>query len=195
MSFPQTSPVIVIGLGNPILGDDGIGWRVAERIRRSLSTAHQEGHTLFEYLPVEVDCLSLGGLSLMERLVGYQRALIIDSITSNHNLPGTVSAFPLEGLPEQVACHMGSVHDTSLQTAIQVGRTMGASLPEQIHIVAIEVQSVYEFSEELTDPVAAAAPIAEQVALDILAQWADQETSDRGKNALMGCNFIKNQVK
>jgi len=74
---------------------------------------------------------------------------------------------------------MGSVHDTSLQTAIQVGRTW-AHPAEQIHIVAIEVQSVYEFSEELTDPVAAAAPIAEQ---SHWIYWPNGRpgTSDRGK--------------
>ena len=51
---------LVIGLGNPILGDDGVGWVVAEGIAR-----------LTEDRPeIEVDTVALGGLSLMERLTG-----------------------------------------------------------------------------------------------------------------------------
>ena len=61
---------MVIGLGNPILGDDGVGWRVAEEIARN--TINQPD--------VEVDCASLGGLSLMERLTGYERVILVDSI-------------------------------------------------------------------------------------------------------------------
>jgi len=119
----------------------------------------------------------------MEHLVGYQRALIIDAITSNTNPPGTVTSFPLEDLPAQAACHLGSAHDTSLQTAIQMGRTLGASLPEQVHIVAIEAQAIYEFSEQLTSPVAAAVPTAAQAALEVLAQWANQEIPNDHKKA------------
>ena len=52
---------------------------------------------------------------------------------------------------------------------------MGACLPEQVHIIAIEAQAVYEFSEELTAAVADAVPIAAQAALDVLAGWANQE--------------------
>jgi hydrogenase maturation protease len=167
--------VVVIGLGNPILGDDGIGWCVAERIRASLSAAHPEDRTSFKGLSIEVECLSVGGLSLMEHLVGYQRAIIIDAITSHTNPPGKVTSFPLEDLPTQTASHLGSAHDTSLQTAIQMGRTLGASLPEQVHIIAIEAQAVYEFSEQLTSLVAAAAPTAMQAALEVLARWADAE--------------------
>jgi Ni,Fe-hydrogenase maturation factor len=53
----QSEKTLVIGLGNPILGDDGVGWVVAREVEDRLP---QMDH------PVEVDCLSLGGLSLME---------------------------------------------------------------------------------------------------------------------------------
>jgi len=167
--------IIVIGLGNPILGDDGVGWRVAEQVRSSLAVVGQVGKTSCDPPPVDVDCLSLGGLSLMERLVGYQRALIIDAITTGASPPGTVTSFPLEDLPPRSGSHTASAHDTSLQTALQVGRAMGACLPEQVHIVAIAAQAVYEFSEELTAAVANAVPIAAQAALNVLSGWANQD--------------------
>ena len=46
---------LVIGLGNPILGDDGVGWRVVEEIARKTADRND----------IEVDTVSLGGLSLM----------------------------------------------------------------------------------------------------------------------------------
>ena len=156
--------ILIIGLGNPILGDDGIGWRVAERVQARLA------NELSSLQDLEVDCLALGGLSLMERLVGYQRAIIIDAITTRQNPPGVVHCFPLEALPDLAAGHTSAAHDTSLQTAIALGRSMGASLPETILIVAVEAEQVYDFSEELTPEITAAIPLAEQMVLDLIIQ-------------------------
>lgn len=161
---PAPPKTLIVGLGNPILGDDAIGWRVAERVQSRLA---------FEFAGfqnLEVDCLALGGLSLMERLVGYQRAIIVDSITTRQNPPGTVSCFPLEALPDRATGHTTAAHDTSLQTAIALGRSMGALLPETIIIVAVEAEQVHDFSEELTPEIAAAIPQAEQFVLDLIHQ-------------------------
>jgi hydrogenase maturation protease len=161
---PAHPKTLIVGLGNPILGDDAIGWRVAERIqtRLALEPAGAPG--------LVVDCLALGGLSLMERLVGYERAIIIDAITTGQGPPGAVSCFPLESLPDHSAGHTTAAHDTSLATAITLGRTMGAALPDHITIVAVEAEQVYDFSEELSPEIAAAIPQAEQVVLDLIRQ-------------------------
>ena len=60
---------------------------------------------------------------------------------------------------------MTAAHDTSLQTALQLGRTMGASLPDDIRIVGIEAERVYDFSEELSPEIAAAVPQALRLVL------------------------------
>jgi len=151
----RTPMTLVVGLGNPILGDDGIGWRVADAVRATLPD-------------VEVDCLALGGLSLMERLVGYQRAIIIDSIQTRGGRIGQVYQCALDDLPDLSAGHTTAAHDTSLQTALQMGRAMGAELPDQVHVVCIEAERVYDFSEELTPQVAAAIPAATQAVIDLL---------------------------
>jgi hydrogenase maturation protease len=107
---------------------------------------------------------------LMEHLAGYNRALIIDAIITHQVPVGTVSVFNLKDLPDQAAGHLSSSHDTTLQKALQVGRTMGVDLPEQITIIAIEAETVFDFSEELTPAVAAVVPQATQTVLDILHQ-------------------------
>lgn len=155
---------ILIGLGNPILGDDGVGWKVIEYLQQycSLPTS------------VEVDCLALGGISLMERMVGYDRAVLVDAIVTQQQPLGSIMCCDINDLPNQAAGHMASTHDTTLPVALQVGRSMGAKLPEQISIVAIESQDVYDFSEELTPPVSAAVSGAAQMVLNILAGFPQE---------------------
>ncbi len=153
---------LVLGLGNPLLGDDRVGWVVAGQVEQKINpeTIGATG--------VEVDCLAVGGLSLMERMIGYDRAILIDAISTHQQPPGTVRACSFDRLPHLSAEHMTSAHDTSLQTALQVGRSMGAQLPKDIQVVCIESVRTYDFTEELTPPVASAVPQAVQAVMDFL---------------------------
>jgi Ni,Fe-hydrogenase maturation factor len=54
--------------------------------------------------------------------------------------------------------HSSSPHDASLVTAIQAGKRMGLSLPQEITIYAVEVENVTDFSDQPTLPVIAAIP-------------------------------------
>lgn len=162
---------LIVGLGNPILGDDGAGWHIAERVAAHLpiSSSPSSGSDQFHaQSSIQVECLSLGGLSLMEHLIGYDRAILVDAIMTGSMPIGTVTSFPLDELPDIAAGHLGSSHDTTLQNALRVGRTMGAKLPDEITVVAVEAQSVYDFSENLTPPVAQSIPIAVQMVMELI---------------------------
>jgi hydrogenase maturation protease len=150
---------IIIGLGNPILGDDSAGWRVADLLRERAETAG-----------IEIDTLSEGGIGLMERLVGYEWAILVDALLTGEHPTGTVLTFPLEALENSFAGHLGSAHESSLKTSLDVGRTLGAALPERVTIVAIESPHVYDFSTELSATVAQAIPIAAQAVVDLLSE-------------------------
>jgi hydrogenase maturation protease len=158
---------LIIGLGNPILGDDGVGWVVAEQVRQALADCPPSS---VDPQPVEVDCASLGGLSLMERLTGSERVILIDSIFTGGKKVGTVSQFTLSDLPDQNAGHSASAHDTSLRNALNVGRSMHIDLPDDgnVIIVAIEAEAVYDFSQELSPAVAEAVQIAVKAVLELL---------------------------
>jgi len=151
---------LVIGLGNPILGDDGVGWRVAEQVAQKTAGRPE----------VEVDCASLGGLSLMERLTGSERVILVDAIFTGTKPVGTVSQFTLSNLPDLSAGHSASAHDTSLRNALNVGRSIDILLPrdENVIIIAIEAENVYDFSQELSPAVAGAVPQAVKTVLDLL---------------------------
>jgi hydrogenase maturation protease len=150
---------LVIGLGNPILGDDGAGWVVAEEVRKHLAPG----------VSVDVDCLSLGGISLMERLIGYQRAILVDAFISD-DAEGSIIVSKLEELPNYSAFHLTSTHDMSLQNAMRLGRQLGAELPEDVTVVGVSASHVYDFSEELSPPIKEAVPKMIEIVVEILAQ-------------------------
>lgn len=153
--------ILVIGLGNPILGDDGVGWVVAREVEEHL---RREGEKF------EVDYLSLGGLSLMERLVGYKKIILIDSLTTGKHPQGEVITFTLEDLVDLTSGHTAAAHDTSLKTALVAGRQLGVDLPEDrdVHVVAVESPHVYDIQEGLTPAIAAAVPLAFKQVLELL---------------------------
>jgi hydrogenase maturation protease len=165
---------LVIGLGNPILGDDGVGWKVAEEVMEQLNSPSPrlrypsptrrgdggEGE-------VTVDFLSLGGISLMEHLIGFEHAIIIDALASDQ-ATGSVIVSKLSELPDFSALHTTSTHDTSLQNALKLGKIMGANLPDEVIIVGIATNHVYDFSEELSPLVAEAIPKATKIVIDLL---------------------------
>jgi hydrogenase maturation protease len=155
----MTPKTLVLGLGNPILGDDGVGWRVAEAVQTRLGTLHS---------PAEVDFASLGGLSLMERMLGYERVILVDCLETGSRQAGSVESMSLADLANPTAGHSASAHDTSLLTALEAAKTMGAETPSRVDVVTIEAKNTYDFSEQLSPEVAAAVPVATQEVLRLL---------------------------
>ena len=146
------SRILVIGLGNPILTDDGVGVRVARAVSETLPPRLQN--------EVEVTEAAVGGLRLMEMMAGYERVILIDAILAA-DPPGTLRRLTLPDLeavsPTQ---HSASAHDASLITALEAGRRMGLRLPEDIVIYAIAAENVTDFGEQPTPAVARAIPKA-----------------------------------
>lgn len=159
----QTESMIVVGLGNPILTDDGVGWRVVQAVREVLDSQQLS-------LSVQLVEASVGGLSLAEMLIGHDRAIIVDAIMTGHNPPGTVSQFKISELPGTL--NTASAHDTNLVTALRALQRFGAAMPDDrsIDIVAIEAEDVWTFGETCTPTVAASIPRAVSVILDLIAQ-------------------------
>jgi hydrogenase maturation protease len=140
---------LVLGLGNPILTDDGVGVLVAEEVRRNLPVD----------TPIDIKEVSVGGLSLMESMIGYDRVILIDAFQNANGHPGTVHKMNLQDLidisPTQ---HSASPHDASLVTALEAGQRLGFHLPKEITIFAIEVDNIEEFCDQPTPSVAAVIP-------------------------------------
>jgi hydrogenase maturation protease len=153
---------LVVGLGNPILGDDGFGWKVASQVRQRLQESSRQD--------VAVECMSLGGLSLMEQLIGFDRVILIDAISSEASAVGEIYCTRLEEFDDPSCGHTSSSHDTTLQNAIQVGHSLNVHLPDEIIVVGVTTKRTYDFSEKLSSPVAAAVPQAVELVIDLLTE-------------------------
>ena len=156
--------ILIVGLGNPILGDDGVGWKVAEEVCKNLP----------EDMHVDVECLSLGGIGLMEHLIGYDHVIIVDAFSADAPV-GSISVLKLSQLPNYSAYHITSAHDTSLQKAMQLGREMGAHLPDDVMVVGIVIEPIHEFSEELSPSVARVAPCVMNIVLDLIREISKEK--------------------
>ncbi len=153
-AFSEHPKTIVIGLGNPILSDDSVGIKIARSLKERLY-----GPAGVNSPEMQVDIIEIyaGGMRLMDTMVGYERAIIVDAIVSG-GIPGSVRSISLQDVctTRNIIC----THDTGLSTALEMGRMLGLDLPSNIRIWAIEAKDVVTFSEELTSEVSHAVPLA-----------------------------------
>lgn len=136
---------LVLGLGNPILTDDGAGPRVAKELEGRLN---QQEATVME--------TSLAGLNMLDLLAGYDRAIIIDAIQTVGGKVGQIYRLDAEAF--NTTRYASSPHDVNFATALELGNQLGLALPRQIDIFAIEVEDVTTFSEKCSPEVERAIP-------------------------------------
>ncbi|MHB8780299.1 MAG: hydrogenase maturation protease [Candidatus Geothermincolia bacterium] len=130
--------VAVVGIGNLLCSDDGLG---VHFIRRFLKSAPDDA---------EVIDGGTSSVDLLPHLAGRKKVIFIDAIDVGDR-PGAV--FRIE--PEQLASHATaelSVHDADLATLLRMAELTG-DMPEQVVIFAVQVKSL-ELGMELSHEVA-----------------------------------------
>ncbi len=136
---------LVLGIGNPILSDDGVGIHVA----RALKARGIAG--------VDVDELAASGLELLDLVRGYERVIIIDAIQTVNGRPGEV--YELEEKDFEKAIHGSSPHGINIATALALGRRLAPEeMPKEVAFFAVEAEDVENVREELTPAVREALP-------------------------------------
>ena len=139
---------LIVGVGSPILGDDGVGIVIARRCRELFSQNED----------VRIVEIGTGGLSLLDIVSGYDRLILLDAAISG-SPAGTVRVLTEDALSGAV--HLGAGHEADLATTLALGRKLaGQSLPRHVHIVAVEVRNITDFSENLSPEAEAAVPEA-----------------------------------
>ena len=133
---------LFIGLGNPIVGDDGIGIKIVEELTPGVASGVK---TLTGAFPA---------FTLMEEMIGFEEVYIVDAVFGQP--PGEIIESPLSEL-SGVAL-MESVHRTNLYGAIQAGKRLGLTLPEKIQVLGIKIKPVFEFSEAFSPEISRAFP-------------------------------------
>jgi len=141
---------VIVGVGNPLLGDDGVGILVAQEVGRLLSG-------------VEVVEANLSGIPLLEEIVGFERAVIVDSIKGADL--GRMHRLRWQDLG--VGRPAGS-HGLGLGTAVSWGKRWGYEVPQLIEVYAIEVVENEGFHEGCSPQIRAKVPeLAARIALDL----------------------------
>jgi hydrogenase maturation protease len=137
---------VIIGVGNPVLTDDGVGIHVAEMIRAVLPAAQG----------ITVRASFLGGLRLVDAMIGFDRAIIVDALSTGTNPPGTVVHLAADKLRQ--GRNSASVDDLDLPTALEFATSAGVKVPEQVEAWGIEIADATSFSEYMSPAVRAAVP-------------------------------------
>jgi hydrogenase maturation protease len=143
-----TAPDVVVGLGNEIAGDDGVGIEVAHLLSARFAACPN----------VDVIALPWAGFALLDVLRGRTRAAIIDSLITGCHPAGTIVRMDETDMGGSV--RLNSFHDISYPTVMALGREMGWDMPGEVAIWGIEAASIDTFSESLSSQVAAAVPVA-----------------------------------
>ena len=145
----------IIGLGNELLSDDGLGIGVVRQLRKRLTDGE------FEFQE-----LSVGGLGLLDHLAGCDRCIIVDAIATGEHPPGTVMRFLQTADSDPVT--LTSSHQIDLSQVLGLARLLGSEIPRTVLVYGIEAGDAVTFHDECTRDVRRAIPkLVDTICADI----------------------------
>jgi len=135
MSEPKS--ILILGIGNYLMGDEGIGVHLAEQLTK-------------EELPANVSVLDggTGGFHLLEYFEKHDIVILADA-TLDGNIPGTIRLIKpkfAKDFPQAM-----STHDIGLKDMVSALQLLG-TMPE-IHLFVVSIESIQQQGIELTDNV------------------------------------------
>ena len=133
--------LVILGLGNDLLGDDGIGLLAAESLRG------REGPETSVRTSVQA------GLYLLESLQGFEDAIVIDSVLGDH--PGTIRELRGAELDE---VSVPSAHYVGLPEALALARASGLDVPQRLRIFGVEIDVAQRIGSSPSPAVSACLP-------------------------------------
>jgi len=146
---------LVLGTGNPILSDDGVGIKVAHEVANQFNSPQ-----------VTVAETSAAGLRLLDSIVGYDKVIIIDAIQTKKGRADQIYRMKPEDF--SLTKHFTSPHQINLATALELGKMLDLAMPQKITIFAVEAKDITIFSEKCTPAVERAIPEAVKMVLQEL---------------------------
>jgi hydrogenase maturation protease len=136
----DSKPLLILGIGNKILSDDGIGIKLVEDLQ-----------THFRHPFVHFKTACAGGLEIVEIMQDYDRVIILDAIKTEGGKPGKIHHLTLQHFKDTL--HTSNFHDISFLIALEFGKTSGMKIPGDIQILAIEIVEDMYFSENLSNEI------------------------------------------
>ncbi|MBN1179661.1 MAG: hydrogenase maturation protease [Anaerolineae bacterium] len=138
------TPILILGLGNPLRGDDGVGPQIVDLLNR-------------QALPPGVTALDggAGGIGLLHTLEGWERVVVVDAADVGR-APGEVVRFTPERVRLAEQAEGVSIHAAGLADALAMARALDRPLPPMV-IFGVQPERI-GWGEGLSPAVAAALP-------------------------------------
>jgi hydrogenase maturation protease len=127
---------LILGMGNPILSDDGVGIHIVRRLEGRIPGA-------------DVATTAMIGMEVLDIVTGYDRIFLIDALATRGGTPGELKKLP----PGEGTLHLFSSHGMNFFDMLEFGRRLGLKIPEISRIYGIEIGDDIPFGEEFTQPI------------------------------------------
>ena len=151
------SRIAIIGIGNPLMSDDGAGVAVLDILKESVPSA------------VEIIELGSGGLALLHKMESFDRVVLADAVDFGGQ-PGEVRVFSPDDV-NSVKTIGYSLHDVDILKVIELAGQMN-QCPERIMIAAIQPASL-EHSTEMTPAVRDNLEVLASKIQELVSEWAE----------------------
>jgi hydrogenase maturation protease len=145
--------VLVLGMGNPILSDDGIGIIIARALEGRINEA-------------DVATSAMIGFDLLDAVTGYDKVYLIDAMCTRDGTVGEVKKISKEGGAGTM--HLFTSHGIHFFELMEMGKRCGLNMPEIGAVYGIEIGESVCFGSSLTTELQEKiAPIMEMILGDM----------------------------
>ena len=152
--------IVVLGVGNILLTDEGLGVHVVEDLKANYTFTPQisliDGGTM--------------GMELLTYMRGMKKILLIDAVNGGE-APGTIYEFPHRELEQYFTDHI-SVHEVGMQDILRIRAIQENPLEDAI-VIGVEPESL-DVGFEPSAPVQKALPEVKERVLRVLRGWGVQ---------------------
>jgi hydrogenase maturation protease len=153
----RTHDILLLALGNEILGDDAAGLLACRELRKQF---HDQ---------IDIVETSIAGFALLDHLAGYEKVLILDSMVGSELSQGSVHELTVEAFRSQA---FSSPHYVGLMDVIELAERLEIDFPKDIRILAIDVSDPYVLREGLTPEIESQLSHLVDEAEKILQTWS-----------------------
>lgn len=154
--------ILVLGMGNDIYGDDGVGLHAVRLLRDEWADEIMSGGSSAS---VEfVECV-LSGAALLDIIHGCNALVLIDTIMKDEPVTGRIrilDAAEIRDFPGP------SPHYVSVPQVLAIGRAIGLTMPKTVVVIAIEAKNLFLLGEGLSKDMCARLPDILGAAKDVL---------------------------
>lgn len=137
----------ILGCGNPLVGDDGVGVYVVNKLIEKSSE-----------LPKDVEIIDAGvlGLEMLNLIDHAEKVIIVDAVKGAGNI-GSIHRFNMDDIRNATSCNTTiSIHDTGIADVLCIAEHV-QQLPKELIIYAVEVEEPDEITLGLSMKIEAAA--------------------------------------